>query len=78
VQRMQNYPDLRALTSDAALQPLPIHASYRSDPSTDAVETVLKSALAFVDAQPGLKGRAAGAPSGRVTPRSRASKKSMS
>jgi hypothetical protein len=34
------------------LQPLPIHASFRADPSSSAVETVLRSALAFVEAQP--------------------------
>ncbi|WP_439518362.1 LysR family transcriptional regulator [Hydrogenophaga sp.] len=70
VRRMQNYPDLRALACDTALQPLPIHASYRTDPTTDAVETVVKSALTFVES---LR-----APSGRAAPRSRASKKSMS
>ncbi|MBT9465287.1 LysR family transcriptional regulator [Hydrogenophaga sp.] len=78
VQRMQNYPDLRPLSCNSALQPLPIHASYRTDPSTDAVETVVKSALAFVEAQFGPKARAARAPSRRIVPRSGASKKSMS
>ncbi|MCV0438063.1 MAG: LysR family transcriptional regulator [Hydrogenophaga sp.] len=77
VRRMHNSPDLRPLACDHALQPLPIHASYRTDPTTDAVETVLKSALAFVEALPGTRARVARAPSGRATPRSRASKKSM-
>ncbi len=70
VRRMQNYPDLRPLACDSALQPLPIHASYRSDPTTDAVETVVKSALAFVDAQFGPRARSPNAPSRRTAPRS--------
>jgi hypothetical protein len=70
VRRMQNYPDLRPLACDSALQPLPIHASYRADPTTDAVETVVKSALAFVEAQFGIKARAPRAPSRRAAPRS--------
>lgn len=78
VRRMQNYPDLRPLACESALQPLPIHASYRTDPSTDAVETVVKSALAFVEAQSRTKARGSRAPSGRIAPRSGASKKSMS
>lgn len=78
VKRMQNHPDLRALVCDTALQPLPIHASYRTDPTTDAVETVVKSAMAFVEALSEGRSRTGRAPSGRVVPRSRASKKSMS
>ncbi len=70
IQRMQNYPDLRPLACDSALQPLPIHASYRTDPSTNAVETVVRSALAFVEAQFGTKKRSTRAPSGRDVPRS--------
>lgn len=77
VQRMQTFPNLKQLTCDASLQPLPIHASYRTDPTTDAVQTVVKSALAFVEALPGGKSRAAGAPSKRISPRPGASKKSM-
>ncbi|MEP6825001.1 MAG: LysR family transcriptional regulator substrate-binding protein, partial [Ramlibacter sp.] len=53
VERLMTFPNLRQLTCDTALQPLPIHASYRTDPSTLAVETVIKSAFAFIDAQPG-------------------------
>lgn len=70
VQRMQNYPDLRPLASDSVLQPLPIHASYRTDPTTDAVEMVVKSALAFVEAKFGPGPKASRAPSRRITPRS--------
>ncbi len=77
VERMQNYPNLRLLNCDTTLQPLPIHASYRTDPSTDAVETVVKSALAFQALQVGAGGRAKNAPTRRTAPRSEASKKSM-
>lgn len=80
VQRMQTFPNLRQLACDSALQPLPIHASYRTDPSTQAVETVVKSALAFVDAQTGARKRSAGAPSAGLLQSShpsKASKKSM-
>lgn len=77
VERMQNYPNLRQLICDTTLQPLPIHASYRTDPSTDAVETVVKSALAFQAALVGSGGRGKSAPSRRTAPRSEASKKSM-
>ncbi|MES2975980.1 MAG: LysR family transcriptional regulator [Pseudomonadota bacterium] len=61
VQRLMTFPDLKQLSCDVALQPLPIHASYRTDPSTFAVETLVQSALAFVDAQPGGKAGSAGA-----------------
>jgi DNA-binding transcriptional LysR family regulator len=52
VQRLAGYSQLKQLACDTALQPLPIHASFRADPSSSAVETVLRSALAFVEAQP--------------------------
>jgi DNA-binding transcriptional LysR family regulator len=55
VQRLLTFPNLKQLACDIALQPLPIHASYRTDPSSLAVETVIKSAFAFIDAQPGGK-----------------------
>jgi hypothetical protein len=47
-----SFPNLKQLACDIALQPLPIHASYRTDPSSLAVETVIKSAFAFID-EPG-------------------------
>jgi DNA-binding transcriptional LysR family regulator len=58
VQRLAAFPHLKQLACDTALQPLPIHASFRADPSSSAVETVLRSALAFVEAQsqPRLRG----------------------
>jgi DNA-binding transcriptional LysR family regulator len=77
VERMQNYPNLRPLSCDATLQSLPIHASYRTDPSTDVVETVVKSALAFQAVHAGAAGRGKIAPSRRMAPHSGSSKKSM-
>ena len=77
VERMQNYPNLRPLSCDTTLQPLPIHASYRTDPSTDAVETVVKSALAFQALHGGSGGRAKSAPIRRTVPLDGSSKKSM-
>jgi len=77
VQRLQTFPDLRQLACDAVLQPLPIHASYRSDPSSHAVETVVKSAFAYVDAQFGAALRKATRTTAARAPRSDASKKSM-
>lgn len=45
----QSFPNLRALKCDTALDPLPIHASYREDPTSRAVQTLLESAVAFVN-----------------------------
>ena len=39
---------LRLLKCDVPLPPLPIHATYRSDPTTTLVEDALKSAMTFV------------------------------
>lgn len=49
VQRLSGYEDLKLLNCDTALLPLPIHASYRTDPTSRAVEMVVQSAMAFVD-----------------------------
>jgi DNA-binding transcriptional LysR family regulator len=51
VQRMLAFPHLRALDSDISLRPLPIHVSYREDPSSPAMEGLVASALAFIEAQ---------------------------
>lgn len=45
----QSFPNLRALKCDTTLDPLPIHASYREDPTSRAVQTLLESAVAFVN-----------------------------
>ena len=48
VERLTGFARLRPLTCDAKLHALPIHASYRTDPSSKSVETVVQSALSFV------------------------------
>ena len=48
VQRLTGFASLKLLSCDARIQPLPIHASYRTDPTSQAVETVVKSAISFV------------------------------
>ncbi len=47
VERLAGFARLKPLTCDAKLQSLPIHASYRTDPSSKTVETVVQSAVAF-------------------------------
>ncbi|MEY3613620.1 MAG: hypothetical protein RJB14_3342 [Pseudomonadota bacterium] len=42
--RLAGFPDLKLLKSDIALTPLPIHASYRVDPSNQAIEAIVASA----------------------------------
>lgn len=61
IRRMTGFTGLKLLSCDAKLQALPIHASYRNDPTSQTVETVLQSALAFVSGaskapKRGLKG----------------------
>jgi DNA-binding transcriptional LysR family regulator len=47
VQRLTGFASLKLLTCDQKLKALPIHASYRTDPTSSSVETVVKSALEF-------------------------------
>jgi DNA-binding transcriptional LysR family regulator len=49
VQGLSGYEDLKVLACDVSLVPLPIHASYRTDPTSRVVEMVVRSAIAFVD-----------------------------
>ncbi len=50
---------LRILRVDAALDPLPLHASYREDPGSKLTESVLGAALSYLSsntlAKPGLR-----------------------
>jgi DNA-binding transcriptional LysR family regulator len=70
VERLTGFARLKPLTCDVQLQSLPIHASYRTDPTSRTVETVVQSAVAFAG---GAKKRTKTAT--RVKPA--ASKKSM-
>ena len=47
VARMKGFANLKPLAVDAKVEALPIHASYRIDPTADSVEVVVQSALAF-------------------------------
>jgi len=58
VQRLAGVANLKLLSCDAKLQALPIHASYRTDPTSQAVERVVKSAIAFVEGGPHAPKRA--------------------
>lgn len=51
MERLTGSARLRPLASDAKLKALPIHASYRTDPSSKTVETVVQSAVAFAAGQ---------------------------
>lgn len=50
VQRLTGFASLKLLTCDEKPKALPIHASYRTDPTSSSVETVVRSALEFADA----------------------------
>ena len=67
VQRLTGFASLKLLACDAQLKSLPIHASYRTDPTSSTVETVVKSAVQFA-------GEATGAGSGTKTKRQKISK----
>ena len=47
VARLGGFAKLKPLAVDAKVEALPIHASYRIDPTADSVEVVVQSALAF-------------------------------
>jgi len=47
VARLRGFAKLKALAVDVKVQSLPIHASYRMDPTANSVEVVVQSALAF-------------------------------
>ncbi|WP_293402213.1 LysR family transcriptional regulator [Polaromonas sp.] len=47
VQRLTGFASLKMLTCDKKVKGLPIHASYRTDPTSSSVETVVRSAVEF-------------------------------
>jgi len=47
VQRLTGFASLKLLTCDKKPKALPIHASYRTDPTSSIVETVVRSAVEF-------------------------------
>ena len=50
-QRLLEHRNLKLLKCDTALQPLPVFATYRADPTSSAVETVVKEVFSFIDLQ---------------------------
>ena len=50
VARLTGFYSLKLLECDVRVQPLPLHVSYRTDPTSNTIETVVKSAVAFVEA----------------------------
>ncbi|WP_394792283.1 LysR family transcriptional regulator [Rhodoferax sp.] len=46
-QRLTGFAKLKLLTSDTQLKSLPIYASYRTDPTSSTVDTLVKSAVEF-------------------------------
>ncbi len=60
-QRLLANRDLTLLNCDVSLQPLPVFASYRSDPSSGTVDTVVETAFAFLDAAAPAHARSAAA-----------------
>ena len=46
--RLLPHRDLRMLTTDPPMPPLPVFASFRADAASHSVETIVRSALAFI------------------------------
>jgi DNA-binding transcriptional LysR family regulator len=49
VMRLAGFSSLKMLKTDVKVKPLPIHASYRPDPTSTVVERVVKSAMTFLE-----------------------------
>ncbi|MEP6791512.1 MAG: LysR family transcriptional regulator [Ramlibacter sp.] len=50
-ERLLEHRNLKLLKCDTPLQPLPVFATYRADPTSSAVETVVKEVFSFIDRQ---------------------------
>jgi len=48
-QRLVEHRDLRLLRCDAQLQPLPVFATFRADPTSHAVDTVVQEVFRYID-----------------------------
>lgn len=70
VARLTGFYSLKMLDCEAKIKSLPIHASFRSDPTSDLAETVVQSAISFVELS-------TGAPKKYVKGKPVSSKKSM-
>jgi DNA-binding transcriptional LysR family regulator len=75
-QRLLPHRELKLLRSEKPLQPLPVFASYRADPSSAEVETLVEAAFAFLNDTFKERGRPAAAKrSGKPTPAPGASRR---
>ncbi len=48
-QRLVEHRELKILKCDTALQPLPVFATFRADPTSHAVETVVEEVFRYID-----------------------------
>jgi DNA-binding transcriptional LysR family regulator len=74
--------ELKLLKSTATLQPLPVFATYRADPTSSAVETVVREVFSFIEKQDPQPVRKSGVRKMKMKPgmktgKTAASKKSM-
>ncbi|MEJ6022589.1 LysR family transcriptional regulator [Ramlibacter sp. PS4R-6] len=56
-QRLVEHRDLKLLKCDTALQPLPVFATFRADPTSHAVETVVQEVFRYIDSAQGKRAR---------------------
>jgi DNA-binding transcriptional LysR family regulator len=68
-ERLAEHRNLKLLKCDTVLQPLPVFATFRADPTSHAVETVVKEVFSYIGrqqpkarARPGLTARPKGKP----------------
>jgi len=61
-QRLVEHRDLKLLKCDVALQPLPVFATFRADPTSAAMEWVVKEVFSFIERQQPVPGRKKSAP----------------
>ncbi|MBC7375954.1 MAG: LysR family transcriptional regulator [Burkholderiaceae bacterium] len=67
-ERLVEHRNLKILKSGAVLQPLPVFATYRADPTSSAVETVVKEVFSFIEKQQPVPQRKAGVRKFKVNP----------
>lgn len=66
VQRLTGFASLKLLTCDTRVKSLPIHASYRTDPTSSVVETVVRSAVQFAAESTGASTKTGRKPAAKV------------
>jgi DNA-binding transcriptional LysR family regulator len=66
VQRLTGFASLKLLACDTRVKSLPIHASYRTDPTSSVVETVVRSAVQFAAESTGSSTKTVRKPAARA------------